>query len=570
MKYTDLRNLLIVSVAILLGMALAACGGGKYHGELLRAESILDSLPDSAREILKNIPRNTIDTREDLALRDLLQAEVDYKLYQDDANDSLISLAISEFQRNNDRNRLMRALFQRVQKKYYRADYKSAMMDALTALDIAEESRDTFYLAKINDQIADIYNYNYNFLKLANTSEKPYYILVGKKRTSLFMLVDIARNLCNIGQIEESLALTDSVLSQADSGDFKLTAYAYECRIRPFLRLENLGKAIESVDSSLKYNKSGALQNKTIPVLLAIKSGNLLEAKTAIDKAINDTLSDLSIEDFNYINYMYNMASGDTVAALKFFEKMSNIQNDSLLKLCNDNIGLIENDYNKSKFLKESSEAERFRMLLIFVLIGVVIILATVYICYRHKKHKVFLISKQQEEYIRQLVGSIRAQQMSLKELEQRVDEKSKQSDKALLGIQELFAERFEIVNLMCQDYYEKKDASNLVKASLIKDIEKTLQKIGSKDSLSKIEQVLDSYFDGIASKLYDTLPDLRPQDRALLLLTLANLSAKTICIVCQLKDNIYYYNRRRKLKEKILSSSSQYKDEVLRMLATR
>ena len=384
------------------------------------------------------------------------------------------------------------------------------------------------------------------------------------------MLVDIARNLCNIGQIEESLALTDSVLSQADSGDFKLTAYAYECRIRPFLRLENLGKAIESVDSSLKYNKSGALQNKTIPVLLAIKSGNLLEAKTAIDKAINDTLSDLSIEDFNYINYMYNMASGDTVAALKFFEKMSNIQNDSLLKLCNDNIGLIENDYNKSKFLKESSEAERFRMLLIFVLIGVVIILATVYICYRHKKHKVVLISKQQEEYIRQLVGSIRAQQMSLKELEQRVDEKSKQSDKALLGIQELFAERFEIVNLMCQDYYEKKDASNLVKASLIKDIEKTLQKIGSKDSLSKIEQVLDSYFDGIASKLYDTLPDLRPQDRALLLLTLANLSAKTICIVCQLKDNIYYYNRRRKLKEKILSSSSQYKDEVLRMLATR
>ncbi len=264
------------------------------------------------------------------------------------------------------------------------------------------------------------------------------------------------------------------------------------------------------------------------------------------------------------------MASGDTVAALKFFEKMSSIQNDSLLKLCNDNIGLIENDYNKSKFLKESSEAERFRMLLIFVLIGVVIILATVYICYRHKKHKVFLISKQQEEYIRQLVGSIRAQQMSLKELEQRVDEKSKQSDKALLGIQELFAERFEIVNLMCQDYYEKKDASNLVKASLIKDIEKTLQKIGSKDSLSKIEQVLDTYFDGIASKLYDTLPDLRPQDRALLLLTLANLSAKTICIVCQLKDNIYYYNRRRKLKEKILSSSSQYKDEVLSMLATR
>ena len=186
MKYTDLRNLLIVSVAILLGMALAACGGGKYHGELLRAESILDSLPDSAREILKTIPRNTIDTREDLALRDLLQAEVDYKLYQDDANDSLISLAISEFQRNNDRNRLMRALFQRVQKKYYRADYKSAMMDALTALDIAEESRDTFYLAKINDQIADIYNYNYNFIEACKHERKAVlYISREKKDISI-------------------------------------------------------------------------------------------------------------------------------------------------------------------------------------------------------------------------------------------------------------------------------------------------------------------------------------------------------------------------------------------------
>lgn len=186
MKHTGLRNLLIFSVAILLGLALAACGGGKYRSELLRAESILDSLPDSAREILKAIPRDTIDTREDLALRDLLQAEVDYKLYQDDANDSLISLAISEFQRNNDRNRLMRALFQRVQKKYYRADYKSAMMDALTALDIAEESRDTFYLAKINYQIADIYNYNYNFIEACKHERKAVlYISREKKDISI-------------------------------------------------------------------------------------------------------------------------------------------------------------------------------------------------------------------------------------------------------------------------------------------------------------------------------------------------------------------------------------------------
>lgn len=186
MKHTALHNLLFVCMTVLLGLTLAACGGTQYRGELLRAESILDSLPDSAREILKNIPRNTIDTREDLALRDLLQAEVDYKLYQDDANDSLISLAISEFQRNNDWNRLMRALFQRVQKKYYRADYKSAMMDALTALDIAEESRDTFYLAKINDQIADIYNYNYNFIEACKHERKAVlYISREKKDISI-------------------------------------------------------------------------------------------------------------------------------------------------------------------------------------------------------------------------------------------------------------------------------------------------------------------------------------------------------------------------------------------------
>ena len=583
MKHTDLRNLLIFSVAILLGMALAACGGGKYHGELLRAESILDSLPDSAREILKAIPRDTIDTREDLALRDLIAAEVQYKLYEDGPTGAdTLAAAEETFRSSGDDKRLMHTLFQKAVRQFHAVNYSESLVSALEALEIAEELQDYRYLGYSIRHLGDIYNHNYAFAEALPLIRQSitYFDKAGMSSHKMFAWVDVAIDLSNLGYYEESLRTSDSILAVANPSDKTLLSYVYENRIRPNLKLGRIEEANRCIDLMNLYDRDADYHNPTLPILVAIKSGQLEKARIQIDSLKECKSSKLSKSDISNIECDYYSAIGDTATAFTLCDETYRLDSYSLMKLTQ--LGITGSQKGSSQMLssaKTLDNIKKTRLVEIIVLMTVLLSLLTASILLWRKRRLTVNTLREKESRIEILSRALDDSNKLLYEKDSYIESLSssdkatenadcKETEKLRKELRTLFHGQFQTINLMCQDYYSKKDASSNVKLSLINDIEKHIQTLCSKDNIKEIERMLNVYYNSVASKLREALPDLKTQDRVMLLLSMTGLSTKAICIVCGIEDKGYLYNRRKRLKVKIAQSGSTYSEEILEMLA--
>ena len=583
MKHTDLRNLLIFSVAILLGMALAACGGGKYHGELLRAEAILDSLPDSAREILKTIPRNTIDTREDLALRDLIAAEVQYKLYEDSPTGAdTLAAAEETFRTNGDNKRLMRTLFQKAVRQLYADDYSESLVAGLQALEIAEKLQDYKYLGYTNRHLCNIYNNCYYFSEALSYGRNAmsYFRKAGMEEHAFFAWASTIKDLYNLGHYEQALLTADSVIAEAGYTNNVLLSYVYESRIRPNLKLERFKDAKLSRDSMIFYDGDADYHNPMLPVLVTIKSGELDLARRQIDSLKVCEGSSITPMDISNLEYEYRMAIGDTATALALFDKTSRLEIDSLIKIARHGINDSQSDNYRlvsESIISRATIQKHFRT--ICSLLAVVLLLIIVLLILWKRRQKNANILRQKEDKISKLAFELDSIQKVLNEKDSRIENlttllsnsersNSEESGTLLEDLRNLFNSQFQTINSLCKDYYSKKDANSKVRMSLINDIEINIKALNSNGNLKEIERVLDKYYNGVATKLKQAVPDLRSRDRIMLLLSMTALSTKAICIICDLKDSGYYYSRRQQLKDKIADSGSPYAQEIIAMLS--
>ena len=583
MKHTGLRNLLIVSVAILLGMALAACGGGKYRSELLRAESILDSLPDSAREILKAIPRDTIDTREDLALRDLIAAEVQYKLYEDGPTGAdTLAAAEETFRSAGDDKRLMRTLFQKGVRQFHAINYSESLVSALEALEIAEELRDYRYLGYTTRHLGDIYNHNYAFADALPYIRQSmvYFAKAGMSSHKMFAWANVAIDLSNLGCYEESLRTSDSIIALADPSENTLLSYVYEYRIRPNLKLGRIQEATRCVDLMNTYDGGAEYHNPELPILVAIKSGQLDKARSQIDSLKECQTSNATQLDICNLECEYHIAVGDTSSAFSLSDETARLEIDSLINIAKR--GINGNQLDSRRMLASAKITDNIIhkhftaiCVLAFILLA---LLALLLLSLIKRKNNIQNI-KEKEECIVSLLKELDNIQRILNEKDKRIEslkvdiEKKELSNPSEEGelrgeLRKLFHGQFQAINSLCKDYYSKRDASAKVRLSLINDIETHIKALGAQTNIKEIESVLDKYYNGVATKLKQAVPELKSRDRTMLLLDMTGLSTKAICIICDLKDSGYYYSRRQQLKNKIATSSSPYANEIIAMLS--
>ncbi|MDE7509644.1 MAG: hypothetical protein K2M62_05925, partial [Muribaculaceae bacterium] len=128
-------NLLIIALFILAG------GCRDRHAEelLVRADSVMEETPDSARTLLAGID-STCLRGADLALYAVLDAQSRNKLNMEAPSDSLLNIAVDHYIAHGPDSLLMKALFDRAGGyKQAEATQKSAM-DALFGWGVAAET----------------------------------------------------------------------------------------------------------------------------------------------------------------------------------------------------------------------------------------------------------------------------------------------------------------------------------------------------------------------------------------------------------------------------------------------
>lgn len=81
------------------------------------------------------------------------------------------------------------------------------------------------------------------------------------------------------------------------------------------------------------------------------------------------------------------------------------------------------------------------------------------------------------------------------------------------------------------------------------------------------LEDMLDTYCDGIMTKFRTQLPGLTDVEMTLLIYLYSGLSARTICILTDIQLKNFFYMRRMRLKSKILASDAPDKELFVSMM---
>lgn len=116
------------------------------------------------------------------------------------------------------------------------------------------------------------------------------------------------------------------------------------------------------------------------------------------------------------------------------------------------------------------------------------------------------------------------------------VEEMRRNTDLLRDNVSELYSRQMETLNMLCNGYFER-SGSDKTRLTLYNEVEK-------------------QYMDNILARLRTQVPGLTANDITFVTYLYAGFSPKAICIFCDIKIK-NFYNRRSRLKEKILTSGA-------------
>ncbi|MBD5336679.1 MAG: hypothetical protein HDR95_05145 [Bacteroides sp.] len=146
-----------------------------------------------------------------------------------------------------------------------------------------------------------------------------------------------------------------------------------------------------------------------------------------------------------------------------------------------------------------------------------------------------------------------------IEELSMLISERSDRNHELEAQVNTLYSSRLDTLNMLCNEYFEKSD-SEKVKLSLYNEVEKHILALRDTKSINELEGIVNKYMDNILVKVREQLPELNRKDLIFLTYLYAGFSPRAVCIFTNIKIK-NFYNRRSRLKERILETNAQDKE---------
>lgn len=199
-----------------------------------------------------------------------------------------------------------------------------------------------------------------------------------------------------------------------------------------------------------------------------------------------------------------------------------------------ETINILRNDYESQLDMSKKSSRVAW-LILAAILSGGIIIGCLVFVIVRRR-----FIRKHKE--IEELSMLISERTSRNRELEEKIDA--------------LYGSRLDTLNMLCNEYFEKNE-SEKVKLTLYNEVEKHILALRDSKSISELEEIVNTFLDNILVKVKRQLPELNRKDLIFLTYLYAGFSPRAVCIFTDIKIK-NFYNRRSRLKERILASDAQ------------
>lgn len=566
-------------VLIIILCALTSCDKTPQKSEIDRAEHVMeiDEDPGKSLKILQNIDFDSIKSEKQRARYGYLYARSIHKLNERMDSDLYIKQTVEYYQKKGDSPELMKALFY-YSNYYYEKDLSSeAIKLIMKAYQLAIKYNDDYWRGKTAELIADILANNYNnheAIKYTIESAK-YYSKAGREDNARYCYVDLAIAYNNIHDYNKSIELIDSIRTIAIAeNDSDLIVYCYSTEYKAHIGNEDFDKGETELNKFFSMSKFMAPTSYDY-----IYKAMILTHKNEYDSA-EVILNQLSPQRMtNSENKFRYVALRNFYKKKKDFEKAL-VATDSIFTINNKDVGktfsqvivATQRDYIDDNLTLANLRAKHQRAFIIASLIISTIIIIFIVLIFRYRIkvkrvesekiiEQIMAVSNELSSENIRLTAAVKEHKQQISDMEDRLEEHNKNS----VNTETLFQEKWEMLNFLCNEYFEKGDTPK-TRATIVSRIENELKRFQSHESMVDLENAVNKYMNGVASRLREQCDFLNESAILFVILCMAGLSQRAVCLLLDLSYN-YYYTKKQRIATRIEQSAVPDRDLFLSYL---
>ncbi len=533
-------------IIIFLLILLHSCAS--RHAESLReAESVMTEHPDSALTILENIPPKELTDRHSRALYALLLTQARSKSYITETDDSLISTAVSYFEKSGDDRRLMLALHYSGELNFNNKDYARSLTALFKAYDLAVQLDDKFWIAMSARMIADIYHENYHTAEEIEFAEIELenFRLSHRQPHINHAILDLAQTYVDAKKYSDAIRLASILTDSASKyNDSYLQAKAlriiglthihnndYKSAIPFFKAILNSDEYISSDSAFLGY--------------AYLKSGQPDSARQMLSTHISDNGCSNS---WLYYNICTSLDS--TQEALSILQEIAIRTDTTLQNVMSQNLLGSTKEYYDTQQKVNQANLRFSRLTIAFILtLSLIALSISIFIFYRYRKRQ------------RKLIDDNIAIAQNLREIIALNDSKSQET------IHTLLADRFEILDNLCTILYES--PSSVARKRISDEINSIISQFSKNaEKLNDLESYVNLHHNNIMCRIKEDIPNIKDADFRLIIYSTLGFSNTAIALFLEEEKITAIYDRRKRLKAKFKNLSSPYKTEYINIIS--
>lgn len=535
----------ILPVIFILLLLSAGCGRLAVVSRLDKAVAIMDSLPDSALAILRNINPKDIKGSRLNAEYALFMSQALYKNFVDVDDDSLISIASDYYRERLPSRDKMLACFYDGAIKYRMGNNSAAIVSALEAEDIALKLGDYYYLGMIYELLAKAYNCIYG-----NDDELRYsalalesYRKAGKNDHADFAALNLGIAYNNVGDYDRGLRIFDSIrFSRCKDSDVINAAMKHS--LTSLMGLKNYQEIIRRC--SYEDSIADALQDACVLAYLSwayYLAGDRSKSRYYKNESLKTLIADDAVPVYGIF---YNIACRERKIDEMLWcdDELGRVKDSIQGVISAQQLYSVHRDYYNQKSKTVAAVAERDKNKLIFigvVLLSVVLIIVMIMVC-RNKRRR--------QEFENMLVSIQNERDLLLRN-----------NSESTLHVDELLRHKFDTVQSLCDRYFER-SVNSRNKDIIYKDVTEIIDSFSSDDMLVILEATLNKYKNNIVTRLRERV-DMSKSELRIAIYFMSGFTARSICCFIRVTPS-NLYNQKSRLKKKIAVSAQHDAQEFL------
>ena len=571
------KTLITTILLAALTLCLGGCGNRQLRERFDTVERVVTDRPDSALALLREIPDPSRLGTADRARYDLLMAEARYMADSIDTVPTRLLEVAAYFDSENDTHNAARAYYYAGIQTRQKGDYWKAIVSFLKAEKSAKSDKSTdkiLRLGLIYRAIADTYNNIMDYASALHYHELSYRLLSSIPDTgyTLGALLDVARDLYGTGQYNASIDTASHVFSMAVDAGSRGTQYTAlsligDCK---YIRKDYQGCSVFYERLLADYPEYAEPEDFRVLGLAYLKNGDLSGAKRmdSIVRGMDET--DITLHAF------IDRLDGDPKAAFDSLYVIAEKEQKMVLRLWKRDNAKIISDYYGAEEIKASqiiNEKENTnRLLLVTIVFFVILMGLLLYFGYKRNRD----IRRQHLLYIDDLMDELSEKDARIHRLGTERDavcserdelmniniSKDNQLEKMREDIGMMMASRLNVLEVAYLGF----NCDNNKEKAVYNSLDHFITEFCNDENILRLENTVNAYTDSIMTRFHSAFPDMPRNESLLFLFYVMRLSPQVISLMFRIRVEALY-NRKSKLKKKILASGVDDSDTYLKYL---